>query len=147
MSLRALSHTIDYSSNTGATFIVELMVADSVNDQNGNLFWMSTGNLAKKARVARLTANRALLELERQGILARIGVGPSGSIKYRWHPVTTSITCDEKYQLGDTTSISTCDDKYHKPQVTQLEHQTSSKPVSRKTSAAKARAAKQAIAR
>jgi len=147
MSLRALSHTIDYSSNTGATFIVELMVADSVNDQNSNLFWMSTGNLAKKARVARLTANRALLELERQGILQRIGVGPSGSIKYRWHPVTTNITCDEKYQLGDTTSISTCDDKYHKPQVTQLEHQTSSKPVSRKTSAAKARAVKQAIAR
>ena len=72
MSIQAMSNVIgshghgyqDGSSATGAVFLVELMIADSVNDQHGNVFWMSNVNLARKARVSRETANRCVAALE-----------------------------------------------------------------------------------
>ena len=72
MSIQAMSKVIgshghgylDGSPSSGALFLVELMIADSVNDQNGNVFWMSNVNLARKARVSRETANRCVAALE-----------------------------------------------------------------------------------
>ncbi len=89
MSIQAMSNVIgshqhgyqDGSTNRGAVFLVELMIADSVNDQNGNVFWMSNENLAKKCRLARETVNRTVRELEASGgaqtlRLARFGRCP-----------------------------------------------------------------------
>ncbi len=104
MSIQAMSNVIgshghgyqDGSSATGAVFLVELMIADSVNDQNGNVFWMSNENLAKKCRLARETVNRTVRELEAGGVLRRVGHHDSGAVRWQWigHPegVTTDHT-------------------------------------------------------
>ena len=101
----------DGSSNRGALFLVELMIADSVNEQNGNLFWMSNENLAKKCRLARETVNRLVHELEASGVLKRDGSHDSGAVRYKWigHPE------------GVTTGHSGCDDTSHEPKETQTE--------------------------
>jgi len=115
----------DGSSNRGAVFLVELMIADSVNEQNGNLFWMSNENLAKKCRLARETVNRLVHELEASGVLKRDGSHDSGAVRYKWigHPegVTTDHTCDDKSQTPVTTGHSDCDQRSHEPKGTQTE--------------------------
>lgn len=58
-----------HSPFTGVTFAVHLAIADSVNDQNDNEFWMAQGNLAQKARVSRRSAQRAVDELIEKGHL------------------------------------------------------------------------------
>jgi hypothetical protein len=70
----------------GATFQVHLAVSDSVNDQNSNEFWMEQGNLAKKARIDRTTANAALRKLLDQGFLELLeeGGGRSRPSRYRF---------------------------------------------------------------
>jgi hypothetical protein len=72
MSAEATGWVIRHSPYTGATFVVHLMVADSVNDQHGNQFWMGQSSLAKKARVSRVMANRALASLLADGFLTLI---------------------------------------------------------------------------
>jgi hypothetical protein len=133
MSIQAMSNVIgshghgyqDGSSATGAVFLVELMIADSVNDQNGNVFWMSNENLAKKCRLARETVNRTVRELEAAGVLRRVGHHDSGAVRWQWigHPegVTTDHTCDERSQGGVTTDHKGCDDRSHEPKRTQDE--------------------------
>jgi hypothetical protein len=54
---------------TGATFACHLAIGDSVNDQHHNEFFMSVGNLAKKARVTRRSAQTALRKLVGAGCL------------------------------------------------------------------------------
>jgi hypothetical protein len=133
VSIQAMSNVIgrhehgyqDGSSNKGAVFLVELMIADSVNDQNGNVFWMSNENLAKKARVSRETANRCVSRLEAAGVLRRKGSHDSGAVRWQWigHPegVTRDHTCDERSHLGVTTDHKGCDDTSHEPKESQTE--------------------------
>jgi len=72
MSLQAMAEVIgrhqngyaDGSPARGSLFVIELMIADAVNDENQNVFWMSNENLARKARVTRQTASRCLTVLE-----------------------------------------------------------------------------------
>ena len=113
----------DGSTNRGAVFLVELMIADSVNDQNGNVFWMSNENLAKKCRLARETVNRTVRELEASGVLRRCGSHDSGAVRYQWightEGVTIDHTCDERSQVGVTTDHKGCDDRSHEPKETQ----------------------------
>jgi ribosomal protein S25 len=113
----------DGSANRGAVFLVELMIADSVNDQNGNVFWMSNGNLAKKCRLARETVNRIVRELEASGVLKRLGHHDSGAVRYQWigHPqsVTTDHTRDEGSHIDMTTDHKGCKDTSHEPKETQ----------------------------
>jgi hypothetical protein len=52
-----------HSPFKGATFAVHHAIADSVNDQHGNEFWMSVARLADKARMERRSAGRAVDEL------------------------------------------------------------------------------------
>ncbi len=133
MSIQAMSNVIgrhehgyqDGSSNKGSVFLVELMIADSVNEQNGNVFWMSNENLAKKCRLARETVNRAVSELEADGVLRRVGHHDSGAVRWQWlghtEGVTRDHTCDEKSQGGVTRSHKGCDDKSHEPKETRTE--------------------------
>jgi len=67
VSAEATGHVFRHSPHSGATFLVHLAIADSVNDQHGNELWMSTSTIAKKARVARQTASEALATIEAAG--------------------------------------------------------------------------------
>ena len=131
MSIQAMASVIgrhqhgyaDGSPSTGSLFMVELMIADSVNEQNGNVFWMSNENLAKKARVSRETANRCVSRLEAAGVLRRVGYHESGAVRWQWigHPegVTRDHTCDERSHLGVTRDHKGCDERSHEPKGTQ----------------------------
>ena len=109
------------SPNTGAVYLCELMIADSVNDQHDWVFWMSNGNLAVKARVARETANRAVVTLEGQGVISKVGYTEYGTVKWRWlggviyaqggvtrdhtNPSKPNITQGEKKTLSRSASV------------------------------------------
>jgi len=133
VSIQAMSNVIgrhehaykDGSPSSGSLFLVELMIADSVNEQNGNVFWMSNENLAKKARVSRETANRCVNLLETSKVLRRVGYHESGAVRWQWighlEGVTRDHTCDEKSQVGVTRDHKGCDDRSHKPKGTQIE--------------------------
>lgn len=69
MSAEAVGYVFRCSPAEGATFAVHLAVADSVNDQYGNEFWMVVRELATKARCSRATAQRALKWLVENGLL------------------------------------------------------------------------------
>lgn len=69
MSAEATGWVYRRSPYRGASFTVHLAVADSVNDQHGNEFWMAQGALASKARVGRQTANIALATMVADGYL------------------------------------------------------------------------------
>ena len=120
------------SPNTGAVYLCELMIADSVNDQHDWVFWMSNSNLALKARVARQTANNAMSTLEAQGVISKLGYTEYGTVKWRWlggvvyaqGGVTRDDTCHERRQgvSRETTIPVTRDDTNPiEPNITQGE--------------------------
>ncbi len=59
----------------GAALLVHLAVADVVNDQHDNEFWMTTTNLAEKARCGRSSTVAALKTMCDLGLLEVIEVG------------------------------------------------------------------------
>lgn len=69
MSAEATGWVFRHSPTTGATRLVHLAMADSVNDQNDNEFWMSQVNLAKKAGCSRSAAQVALIHLMNAGFV------------------------------------------------------------------------------
>ena len=69
MSAEAVGWVYRHSPLTGSEFCVHLAVADSVNDQHVNEFWMSLPKLGKKARVSRASAKRAMDALVAGGFL------------------------------------------------------------------------------
>lgn len=69
MSAEAVGWVYRHSPYAGATFQVHLAVADSVNDQHDNEFWLTRGRLAKKARVSPRSAFTALTTLTEGGFL------------------------------------------------------------------------------
>lgn len=72
MSAEAVGWVFRHSPYKGSLFQVHLAVADSVNDQNGNKFWLSQGNLAKKTRLTRKAAGAALGTLVADGYLREL---------------------------------------------------------------------------
>lgn len=60
MSAEATGWVFRHSPTTGVMRLVHLAMADSVNDQNDNEFWMSQANLAKKAGSSRSATQGAL---------------------------------------------------------------------------------------
>lgn len=75
MSADATGYVFRHSPFNGATLLVHLAIADSVNDQHGNQFFMSVGNLVKKTRATRKTVQTALRTLENRGFLTRLSEG------------------------------------------------------------------------
>lgn len=75
MSAEAVGWVYRHSPYSGAAFAVHLAIADTVNDQHGQRFYMSASTLARKARCSRTTASEMADRLCRDGYLARIGGG------------------------------------------------------------------------
>jgi hypothetical protein len=69
VSAQAVGWVWTHSPYKGATLLVQLAIADSVNDQNENELWMSLVKLSRKARVDRVTARLALRTMVRDGLL------------------------------------------------------------------------------
>ena len=72
MSADAVGYVYRHSPYSGATFAIHLGIADTVNDTHGNRFYMATDNLAKKTRMSRRTAQRALDQLEQDLFIVKI---------------------------------------------------------------------------
>lgn len=70
MSSEAVGWVFRYSPYAGPTFAVHVAVADSVNDQYANEFWMILARLAVKARVSRRSAAGAMTTLAAEGFVA-----------------------------------------------------------------------------
>lgn len=84
MSSEAVGWVFRHSGARDAAFIVHLAVADSVNDQNANRFWMSVPNLAKKTRRSQRSVQLALQFLETAGYLNRLSERPGHVRHYRF---------------------------------------------------------------
>jgi biotin operon repressor len=86
MSAEATGWVFRHSPFKGATFAVHFTIADSVNDQHDNEFWMSQSKLAIKARCSRDTVNVALAALIEDGFLELVeeGTGRSHANRYRF---------------------------------------------------------------
>lgn len=69
MSAEAVGWVFRHSPFKGAAFAVHQAIADSVNDQNGNEFWMASPNLAVKARVSERAARGAIATLVEKGYI------------------------------------------------------------------------------
>jgi hypothetical protein len=69
MSAEAMGWVFRHSPVKGTMFTVHLAIADVVNDQNDNEFWMSQTNLAQKARCSDRHARRALDALMEAGLV------------------------------------------------------------------------------
>ena len=141
MSVQAMGQVMASSPNTGAVYLCELMIADSVNDQHDWVFWMSNSNLALKARVARQTANNAMSTLEAQGVISKLGYTEYGTVKWRWlggviyaqGGVTRGDTCHERRQgvsPQTTKGVITGDTNQSEPNITQGEKKTLSRSAS-----------------
>jgi hypothetical protein len=69
MSADAVGWVYRHSPYTGVTFQVHQAVADSVNDQHGNEFWLAKPKLSVKARTSVASAKRAMEMLTADGFL------------------------------------------------------------------------------
>lgn len=76
MSSEAVGYAIRHSPYKGTTYTVHVMIADTVNDQYGNEFFMSLANLAKKARASRGTVSEAVGKLVAAGFLECLDPDP-----------------------------------------------------------------------
>lgn len=84
MSADATGYVFRCSPFSGATFIAHLAIADSVNDQHHNEFFMSIHNLAKKTRLSRRGTQSAVRALEARGFLTRLSEGKGEVYRYRF---------------------------------------------------------------
>lgn len=83
-------------------FVVHLAIADVVNDQNGNEFWMLVPNLAEKARAGKSQTSAALADMVRRGLLEVLERGGG-----RGHPTRYRFLMPELSTPVGTTSEST----------------------------------------
>ena len=84
MSVQAISHVLENSPYKGATFIVHIIIADAVNGQNDNKFWMSYGTTATKARITRRAAITAIQTMVKDGHLELVEKRDNNSNIYRF---------------------------------------------------------------
>ena len=118
MSLQAMGWVVSDSPYRGSTFLVHLMIADVVNDQHGYEFWMSNDRLAKKARVSRQTANRAIGQMVDDGLLRAIGTERCGNVRYRFHmPSTAACEQPKKVSSEATPGVTRGDTKQKRTQI------------------------------
>lgn len=96
MSAEATGWVFRYSPYQGVTFAVHLAIADSVNDQNANEFWMSVQNLAMKARCERKTASRAVGQMVGDGFLRVLQERVGQTTRYRFLFPAMSATWDSR---------------------------------------------------
>lgn len=118
MSAEAVGWVYRHSPYTGAVFAVHHAVADTVNDQNGNRFWMKQSRTAIKARTSRKSVNEALATLEADGFLRRAGKGPADTIAFVFLFPDVPVVYESRdlspaVTSGVTTGDTTCHDGSH----------------------------------
>lgn len=84
MSSEAVGWTFRHSPYTGALLAIHLAIADSVNDQHDNQFWMSQTSLSVKARIDRRTVQRSVPTLVSDGFLDVLDDSAGHTILYRF---------------------------------------------------------------
>lgn len=84
MSAEASGYVFRSSPYRGTQFAVHLAIADSVNDQHDNEFWMSLATLAKKARVSRSMVREAVIRLLRDEFLTLLETHDRQPNRYRF---------------------------------------------------------------
>jgi len=84
MSVQAISYVLENSPYKGATFIVHIIIADAVNGQNDNKFWMSYGTTATKARITRRAAITAIQTMVKDGLLELVEKRDNNSNIFRF---------------------------------------------------------------
>jgi hypothetical protein len=107
VSAEATGWVYRHSPYRGAAFSIHLAVADSVNDQHGNEFWMAQGTLASKARVGRQATNAAMAEMVIDGYLEILeeGGGRSRPSHYRFLFPDAAVT-HETRKLSPQATVS-----------------------------------------
>lgn len=85
MSAEAIAHAFKYPTNHAAMTLVLLAMADTVNDQNDNLFWMSHSGIAAKTGLTRVTVLRACERLLAEGriVLVEKRLGETNTYRYQ----------------------------------------------------------------
>lgn len=113
MSAEAVGWVYRFSPYTGATFAVHLALADTVSDVHDYELWMALGKLARKARVTRRSAQRAVDTMVDDGLLVLVEQSHGGRhrpSRYRmtmpWSPPVWEPRAPEgdpaKLRHGDT---------------------------------------------
>ncbi len=103
MSAEATGWVYRHSPFDGVTFSVHLAIADSVNDQHNQLFWMSVGRTGAKARTSERGARRALRELEDGGFVARVREATQHApAVYRFLFPSVSTVYESRFQTEDS---------------------------------------------
>jgi hypothetical protein len=107
MSAEATGYVYRFCPYRGTTFQVHHAVADSVNDQNDNKFWMRQGPLARKARCGREAANEALATLVTDGFIELLqqGGGRGRPSLYRFLFPDVPVIYDSR-KVSDETTVS-----------------------------------------
>jgi hypothetical protein len=110
VSNRATTYVYDFSPYKGAGFALHVAVADSVNDEHDDRFWMCPAKLAAKARVARETASRWLWQAVEDGFLEVVDdrrAGHNESSEFRFLAPDAERVYDPKLPLGRVISDHT----------------------------------------
>ena len=91
MSAQATGHVWKCCAFGGAKFLILLAVADVVNSDFYNCFWMTSTNLGNKVRMHPTNVRRHLKELVEDGWLEVLepGGGNGKATKFRFHPLET----------------------------------------------------------
>ncbi len=92
MSAQATGHVWKCCAFGGAKFLVLLGIADVVNSDFHNCFWMTSTNLGNKVRMHPTNVRRHLKELVEDGWLEVLepGGGNGKATKFRFHPLETT---------------------------------------------------------
>jgi len=93
VSAEATGWTWKHSPYSGAQLLIHLAIADVVNDLHDYQFWMSTEQLARKARVSRSSVVATLSDMVKRGLLAVVEPGKTSRkpTVYQWTSATTAL--------------------------------------------------------
>lgn len=84
LSSQAIGSVIEHSPYKGAAFAVHMIIADVVNPQNGNKFWMSFNSTAKRARITRRATIIAIGKMVQDGLLRLVEKRDNNSSVYEF---------------------------------------------------------------
>jgi hypothetical protein len=102
VSSEAVGYVFRHSPYTGALFTIHYAVADSVNDQYSNEFWMKSKQLARKARLNEVTARASLSVLVTDGFLEVVKTTQGGGrrpTRYRFLFPPRPIVFDSREKM------------------------------------------------
>lgn len=111
MSAEATGFVFRHSPYKGAGFAVHLAIADSVNDQHGNQFWMSLGKLAAKCRLARPTVSACVQQMITDGWLVEVSRSSGSTVCYRFMFIPSDVVYESRWVSSEMTGGVSEDDR------------------------------------